>query len=117
MGIKAPLMAADSSEARNTNSCAIDSGCTHLEKSACGMLFRLRGVSIVVGSIPLTLMPEPPISSASTLIKATNADLVTIYAAVQETDQALHARQCAASVPFASEPCERRPSLKGRRPT
>src|SRR5690349_18608747 len=81
IGIKLPLSCAAFGEARKTKSCAIESGLTHWEISASGMLLRLAGVSIVVGSTPLTVTPVPAISRAMVRINVASPDFETMYAA------------------------------------
>src|SRR5580765_3420679 len=81
IGMAAPLIWLASSEARKSSVSAMDSGFVHVDGSVLGILARLAGVSMVLGSTPLTVTPDPLSSSASTLINATRLDLETIYAA------------------------------------
>ena len=77
-GTKAPLTWPASSDARKSKICAMDSGLTHFDGSAVGMLCRFAGVSIVVGKMPFTVTPVPVSSRASTRINDTRAAFDTI---------------------------------------
>src|SRR5690606_41615426 len=58
-GSNTPCTARAASEARKQSTLARSAGATHLLKSAEGMSARLRGVSMMLGSTALTLMPLP----------------------------------------------------------
>ena len=64
-GKAAPLIAREASEARNDITSAMASGATHFVKSAFGMAVRFCGVSITLGMIQFTLMPDIFSSAAS----------------------------------------------------
>ena len=77
MGMTAPLMSAAASEARKSNRRAMDSGWTHLVKSAAGLAARLAGVSITLGKTMLAVTPELRTSAAMVRMRAISAALET----------------------------------------
>src|SRR2546428_3999849 len=81
IGISAPFIWLASLDARKIKVCAMDSGLTHLDGSASGMLLRFAGVSMVVGRTPLTVTFDPVSSSERARIRATRPDFDTMYAA------------------------------------
>ena len=97
IGISAPLIWLASSDTRKIKVCAMDSGLTHFDGSASGMLLRFAGVSMVVGSTPLTVTPAPAstyfsfVTVAPANFQAGSSTRVTL---------ASHARRCTVGVPI-----------------
>src|SRR5262249_7935718 len=65
IGMSVPVIAHAASDGRNASSAAMDSGLTHLEKSAFGMAARFVAVSMTLGAIAFTVTPSSRSSLAS----------------------------------------------------
>jgi hypothetical protein len=68
------VIACDASEARKTMMSASASEVTHLDKSACGISWRLAGVSMIEGRTALTVIPVFFNSSARLSVNRWTAD-------------------------------------------
>src|SRR4029077_3225255 len=78
IGTSAPFIWLASLDTRKIRVCAMDSGLTHFDGSASGMLLRFAGVSMVVGRTPLTVTFDPVSSSERARIRATRPDFDTM---------------------------------------